>query len=117
MEYSPREKVWKLAGRKDHIKSMAVLLNVINQCTRACEMEDSWRVRYSSQREQLRPRQSYDVSFILSVWCLASSLLRTLSLSHSVSLWAHIVSRGGCDEALLSLSHTAQRLLGDYTIQ
>lgn len=81
MEYSPGEKVWKLAGRKDHIESMAVLLNVINQCTRACEMEDSWRVRYSSQGEQLRPRQSYDVSFILSVWCLASSLLRALSLS------------------------------------
>lgn len=63
------------------ISSMAVLLNVINQCTKACEMEDSGRVQYSSQREQLRPRQSYDVSFILSVWCLASSLLRAPSLS------------------------------------
>lgn len=86
MEYSPGDKVWKLAGRKDHIKSMAVLLNVINQCARACEMEDSWRVRNSSHREQLRPRQSYDVSFILSVWCLASSLLRAPSLSLSFCL-------------------------------
>lgn len=117
MEYSPREKVWKLMGRKDHIECAAVLLSVINQCTRACEMEDSWKVRYSSQREQLRPRQSYDVSFILSVWCLASSLLLALSCSHSPSLWAHTVSHGGYDEAQLSLSHTAQRLLGDYTIQ
>lgn len=115
MEYSPGEKVWKLTGRKDHIVS--VLLSVINQCTRACEMEDSWRVRYSSQREQLRPRQSYDVSFILSVWCLASSLLLAPSRSHSASLWAHTVSRGGYDEVQLSLSHTAQRMLGDYTIQ
>lgn len=73
-------KFGNLQGEKT-TSSMAVLLNVINQCTRACEMEDSWRVRYSSQREQLRPRQSYDVSFILSVWCLASSLLRAPSLS------------------------------------
>lgn len=117
MEYSPGEKVWKLAVREDHIESMAGLLNVINQCSKACEMEDSWKVRYSSQREQLRPRQSYDVSFILSVCCLASSLLRAPSLSHSASLWAHTVPHGGCDEAQLSLSHTAQRLLWDYTIQ
>lgn len=39
-----------------------------------------------SQREQLCPRQSYDVSFILSVWCLSSSLLRSLSLYVSVCL-------------------------------
>lgn len=39
-----------------------------------------------SQREQLCPRQSYDVSFILSVWCLSSSLLLSLSLYVSVCL-------------------------------
>lgn len=76
LEYSPgKKKSLELMGSKHHIKSIAVLLSVINQCTRACEMKDGWRVQDSSQREQLCPRQSYDVSFILSVWCLSSLLL------------------------------------------
>lgn len=106
-------KFWKLAGRRDHIGSIAVLLNVINQCTRACEMEDSWRVHYGVQREQLSPRQSYDVSFILSGRCLASSLLRAPSPSLILPLSGLLrSSRGGRDEARLSLSHAAQQLLG-----
>lgn len=56
-----------------------------------------------SQREQLCPRQSYDVSFILSVWCLSSSLLLPLNLYVSLTLDASPV------EAVMkpsSLHHT-----------
>lgn len=59
-----------------------------------------------SRREQLCPRQSYDVSFILSVWCLSCSRLPSQSLSLCLypSLRTQPASRGGYDEAELSPS-------------
>lgn len=99
---------------------MAVLLSVINQSTRACEMEDSWRVQYrQSERTALSKTIIWCIIHTVSVvsLLLPPSLSRSLRLCLSPSLWTHPVSCGGYDEAQLSPSHAAPQLLGDYTFQ
>lgn len=95
-------------GEQHQIQSIAVLLRVINQSTSACEMEDSWRVQYSSQREQLCPRQSYDVSFILSVvsLLLLPPFFYSLCLCPSLSLSGFAQSPVEAMMKLSSLYHT-----------
>ena len=117
-------KSWKTYGQQHQIQSIAVELSVINQSTRACEMEDSWRVQYrQSERTALSKTIIWCIIHTVSMVSLlppslSPSLYVSVCLSPlSLALDSYPVSCGGCDEAQLSSSHTAPQLLGDYTFQ
>lgn len=83
-------------------------------------MEDSQRVQYrQSERTALSKTIIWCIIHTVSVvsLLLPPSLSQSLCLCPSFSLWTHLVSCGGYDEAQLSPSHTAPRLLRDYTFQ
>lgn len=90
----------KTYGQQHQIQSIAVELSVINQSTRACEMEDSWRVQY---RQPERTALSKTI-----IWCIIHtvsmvSLLLPPSLSQSLRLCLSLslLSRSGLISSLL----------------
>lgn len=77
----------KTYGQQHRVESIAVLLSVINQCNRACEMEDSWRVQYRhSERTALSKTIIWCIIHTVSMVSLlhpSSSCSISVCLSHS----------------------------------
>lgn len=96
----PMGKSLKTYGQQHQVQSIVVELSVINQSTRACEMEDSWRVQY---RQSERTALSKTI-----IWCIIHtvsmvSLLLPPSLSQSLRLCLSLslLSRSGLVSSLL----------------